>query len=452
MKVLLTFVGDQDPISEKTNEEGSIVTLVREIRPDIVGMFPSADIPGVRSSTERNALETRDWIHSEIASDIQVYIRPLSLTDATDYVQILREGEQEVQKFTSMLPHAQEAEFYLNTSSGTPQMKAAFLLWANSGFIPRARLMQVGNPLYAKQRVKELTVDFLEEVNLRNRAARYLEEGMFLVAAQELDRLAKMSVNSGRKFRAEFLAGILRAYHLWDLIQYKEAYQRLSGVLNRYGNSQDLGELMGVLEVQISYLRELSKEEKTETPHNLVDLYYNAERRALREDYTDALARFWRLYEGLLFYRLRQGYGIEPSSLNRSPSEADRDRLLRRYPYLTHYQEPELNLTTAKRALEEEFGDPLVKRLPHLEVEAQHEASIEKVSLDVLLERLRGFRNDSIVAHGMQPVERKHASWCLAGGRKLLDVFLEGKYRRLVDEYPFTPCRMQPIVGFLRAI
>lgn len=452
MKVLLTFVGDQDPISEKTNEEGSIVTLVREIRPDIVGMFPSAAIPGVRSSTERNAFETRDWLHSEIASDIEVHIRPLLLTDATDYVQILREGEQEVEQFTRMLPHAQEAEFYLNTSSGTPQMKAAFLLWANAGFIPRARLMQVGNPLYAEQRIREVTVDFLEEVNLRNRAARYLEEGMFPVAAQELDRIAKISVNSGRKFRAEFLARIFRAYHLWDLIQYKEAYQRLSGVANRYGNSQDLAELTTVLEAQVAYLRELSKEEKVETPYNLVDLYYNAERRALREDYTDTLARFWRLYEGLLFYRLRQGYGVDPSALNQSPSIVARERLLRRYANLSHHQEPELNLTTARKALVEEFGDPLVRSLTHLEVDAQHKASVEKVRLDVLLERLREFRNSSIVAHGMQPVERKHALWCLAAGRKLLDVFLEGRYGRLVEEYPFTPYKMQPIADFVRTI
>lgn len=450
MKVLLTFVGRQDPFSDKTNEEGAIVTLIREIRPDIVCMLPSARIPQAQSSTEQHAFDTQDWVQSELKCDIEMFIRPLPLTNPTDYTQILREGEREVQLFINSLPEHEDHEFYLNASSGTPQMNAAFLLWATSGFIPRAQVMQVGNPEYAKSRVSEVNIDFLEEVNLRNRAARYLKQGMFLVAAQELERLSEISSNSVRKLQSQLLARILHAYHQWDLIQYKDALQRLSSVVNQYGNAQDLADAMNVLNSQVDYLKKLASEETNETPHNLVDLYYNAERRFLRDDYTDTLARFWRIYEGSLFHLLRDTYKLEPRKLKDSKSEENLRSIQKACSRLN--QSSYVDMTTAKRLLIDVFHDPLVKHLSETKIEASHEISTEIAHLDDVLERLRDYRNQSIVAHGMRPVEWKYACWSLEAGRNLIEIVLAEHGKTLLCDYPFAQSRMEPIVEWIRTL
>lgn len=450
MKVLLTSVGRQDPYSGKTLKEGPIVTLIRSIRPSIVCMFPSANIPQVKSSTEQQAFDTRDWIQSELKSDIKIFIRPLPLFDPTDYTQILREGEREIRLFIDSLPEDEEHEFYLNTSSGTPQIGAAFLLWANSGFVPRARVMQVGNPEYAESRVHEINIDFIEEVNLRNRATRYFEQGMYLVAAQELERLSEISLNSARKLQSQLLAKILHAYHQWDLIQYKDALQRLSSVVNKYGNAQDLADAMNVLDSQVDYLKKLASEETNETPHNLVDLYYNAKRRFLREDYTDTLARFWRIYEGSLFYLLRDTYKLEPRNLKDSKSKENLRSVRRACSRLN--QSSYVDMTIAKRLLIDVFHDPLVKRLSETKVETSHEISTEIARLDGVLEKLRDYRNQSIVAHGMKPVERKYACWSLEAGRNLIEIVLAEHGKTLLCDYPFAQSRMEPILEWIRTL
>ncbi|WP_027365970.1 hypothetical protein [Desulfotruncus alcoholivorax] len=89
MNILLSFVGEQDPYSDKTGEEGSIVTLCRYIMPQVIYLFPTATGFKVKSETQTRAVDTQTWITSEINSNIQIFIRPLPIDDPTDYSLIL---------------------------------------------------------------------------------------------------------------------------------------------------------------------------------------------------------------------------------------------------------------------------------------------------------------------------------------------------------------------------
>ncbi|MBT9168297.1 MAG: hypothetical protein DDT19_01642 [Syntrophomonadaceae bacterium] len=57
MKILLSFVGKQDPVSENTNEEGSIVTLCRQLQPDTVYLYPTASSATTLSETQTHAAQ-----------------------------------------------------------------------------------------------------------------------------------------------------------------------------------------------------------------------------------------------------------------------------------------------------------------------------------------------------------------------------------------------------------
>ena len=69
-QVLLSFVGDQDPCSQKTQEEGSVVTLCRHLHVDEVHLMPSAKLPDVYSSTEKGAYETKEWLQECVRPDL----------------------------------------------------------------------------------------------------------------------------------------------------------------------------------------------------------------------------------------------------------------------------------------------------------------------------------------------------------------------------------------------
>src|SRR5690554_363366 len=89
MKVLITFVGEQDPYSDKTGEEGSIVSLYRYLKPEVVYLFPTADGFNVKSETQSKALDTETWIKTEIDTTARIFIKPLAIKDPTDYTVIL---------------------------------------------------------------------------------------------------------------------------------------------------------------------------------------------------------------------------------------------------------------------------------------------------------------------------------------------------------------------------
>ena len=134
MKVLLSFVGEQDPYSEKTNAEGAIVTLCRLLQPQLVYLLPTASGHNIRSETETNANNTKFWINDEISKEVRVFIRPVKIPNPTDYSLIIPTSRREIIGILTELVD-EDVEIHLNCSSGTPQLKSTWSPLVNGIFI-----------------------------------------------------------------------------------------------------------------------------------------------------------------------------------------------------------------------------------------------------------------------------------------------------------------------------
>lgn len=446
MKVLLSFVGEQDPYSDKTGEEGSIVTLCRHLKPEVIYLYPSAKGFGVKSETQSRAQDTEIWINSEINKEAQVFVIPLQVVDPTDYSSILPLVRRVVEKTLRDFQQV-ECEIHLNCSSGTPQLKSTWLILANAGLFKNCRLWQVANPLFkSEKRVSLIEITFLEEENLLSRIKHYAEEFLFQRMSEECLRLKDISVYSGRKEKAGLLSRIFRAYQNWDLIRYDDAYKRLYSVLNEVRATIDLNDLSNVLEAQVQMLAKLKGNTTEENEYNLVDLYMNARRRLIRSDFTDTLSRFWRIYEGILFAHLRNVYYIEPTDLAKS---GDKSRVKAItgggyfYPGIN-----KLSIVTSETVLAGIFKDKVFRKIGDKYIPVKRGQSTQKMKLSELLKELRERRNESIVAHGMKPVAEDDAVNCLEAIESVMEELIPAAVS-LIENYSLKEKQMELVISVL---
>lgn len=136
MKVLITFTGFNDPYSKSVVEgeekAGPILSLLASRKFDCVFLFAT---PGTTALTEETA---------GALSGAEVTICPLHLPDPTDYIAILRELRREC---GAIRERYLDAELFVATASGTPQMHACWFLLTASGELP-ATLLHVRPPRF----------------------------------------------------------------------------------------------------------------------------------------------------------------------------------------------------------------------------------------------------------------------------------------------------------------
>ncbi len=441
MRVLFSFVGYHDPVG-KDDSEGPVVTLVRAVRPDAVVLFPTANVPGLDSTYEQAKLTEYYLVEEKgLLPEQAVHIKPVYVDNPDDWVEIQQRVRPTVMEVWRLWKERTD-ELYINVTSGTPQMCGSLLLWANAGWFGPAKLMQARHPEKTKERIKSISTVFLEEENILSRCSRYLESGSFAAAAMEMKKLASISTHSTREFRANLLERVYLGYYHWDLFNYREAAKLIaSSVFYRYEEKVDLAELIDILRPQVELLNYLKQESANEDVYNLTDLYFNAERRFAAGNYADTLARCWRLYEGIIYFRLLREFGVDPRDAEESPNrrnlEQVKDYLVGPGGRLGRF----INRGQAEKILAEVFGDTIMQELERMEIEIERSSSVEKCKLSNALARIGRRRNVSIVAHGMQATDKETASEALQVARALLRLLFPGE--TLIDSYPFTPkvCR-----------
>ena len=442
MKLLLSFVGEQDPVSNITNEEGSIVTLCRKLRPDRVVLFPSCS-GRANGDTQNGAETTAYWLESELSTPPKVSCLPLLLADPTDYSQILPQLHSRLKSLAAEL-QAEDTVSCLNFSSGTPQMKSVWLLLANSGLFQNCQLWQVLNPNYVaegEERCRELSLTFLEEEEILARMDVFAGQFLFRHIADDMGRLRNISLHQDRKEKAGILRQLFMAYQAWDLILYAEAHTLIENLLNKQLKVKG-HPLQEVARQQADYLRRLKNAGHRETPENLCDLYHNAQRLYVKGIYTDALARFWRVYEGLLYYRLRQQYGIEPTDPASSHDADNRATLARYMPEALRYRNRAIGFNAAHELLLDVFGDVEYKTV----MQEMTRVGEREVFTHTVVRNLRESRNQSMAAHGMKPVTQKEA----LDAATLLEIlcgFFIGK--ELVSTHPLRRDQLKSVVHYL---
>jgi len=145
--IILSFVGQQDPVSDSTHEEGSIVSLLHYLIAE--GQSIKQVLLLYTVDTQERAELTQGWLMEQpfhlsqkaialISVDIALSHDPINITLA---VQAARQG---LEKAVIYCDKIDTLEF--NASSGTPVMKSAWSILQAAGYAPNSRVWQVRNP------------------------------------------------------------------------------------------------------------------------------------------------------------------------------------------------------------------------------------------------------------------------------------------------------------------
>ncbi len=145
--ILLSFVGKQDPFSDKNHTEGSIVSLVKHLLQQqqvikrVILLYTEETAPG--------AIDTQTWLSTELALDPdRIRLVPVDRRLSEDPVNLLLAAQA---ARSALLKEAQADlapgdYLELNASSGTPVMKSAWSLLQAAGYAPQSRVWQVRDP------------------------------------------------------------------------------------------------------------------------------------------------------------------------------------------------------------------------------------------------------------------------------------------------------------------
>ena len=137
-RVLLTFVGSRDPFrgGQPNSGDGPLLSLLAVEHFDVVHLFYNNDDYLRRASDLFGALQRRP-------ATPEVSYEEIAVINPTDY-ELLYECMQH-KGLEIVERHGTDAEFFVSTSSGTPQMQTCWLLLVLGGVLP-ARLLQVDPP------------------------------------------------------------------------------------------------------------------------------------------------------------------------------------------------------------------------------------------------------------------------------------------------------------------
>ena len=210
-------------------------------------------------------------------------------------------------------------------------------------------------------------------------ATEFFNRNQFRSTINILTNIRKRTADPEIIRRIEPLEKLARAYDHWDRFQHKEAYKEIMELkiadLNK--NKRFLGRL----------IRELENEKGEPEPYYIADLINNAKRRGeIEEKYDDAVARLYRTVELIAHYRLKRNHEINPqrSDPNMIPKE-----LWRRW-----------NVT----------GEEPIKlslKMSYELLEAERDILGERFIKDMKMQGLLSRRNQSILAHGINPISKK---------------------------------------------
>lgn len=148
--IILSFVGTQDPYSDRTNEEGSIVTFVKYLSAQnnsITHIF----LLFTQDLQERAEI-TQQWLKEEAKITALVELIPVDPALSEDPIDIALATTAAKQALIVARKHAVTGDtFEFNSSSGTPTMKSTWSILQAAGYAPHSRVWQVRDPDRMKQ-------------------------------------------------------------------------------------------------------------------------------------------------------------------------------------------------------------------------------------------------------------------------------------------------------------
>lgn len=473
-RVLISCVGMQDPVSEKTEEAGPILTATRHLQPDLLYMLPSMEKPEASSSTEENARETKEYAELLEEPPEGVYIRTLDVDDPRDYSQLRKEISEAILGIKEELEQDEytiDYSYHIGLSSGTAQMQAVWLALADVGLLNQqleAKLWRVANPRMVEDTspsalTEEVELRFLEEDQVLARAVELLSQYNFGAAGREVAKLRELTTSVKRRDASAVLEDVFDAYNCWDMLDIPEAERRLGRILRQNESIREYQKLTELIESQTEELNRcleatIKEGQLIESEVSLLDLFHNAKRRYEQGNYADCFARFWRLYEGGVYHQLRE-YGVEPTALKESPNPEALEEVKRFLSYRRTGGEGKvgggpISMQEGKEFLKRKapkYYGPLEK-FDKAKLEFRRGKSVQETTFGDHYEDLRKVRNKSMSHHGLDAVPEEVAYNSLVCGKKLLEKAF-GLSEERIETYPFSGERTRSFFGeFLESL
>lgn len=481
-KVLFSLVGKRDPYNQTLAEapqgffsrlsgraqeaeegvpltqEGSVLTVCRKVNPDILYLFPSgkAKIPNPENQTEDKAKEVKKIVAEWDGPHPQCHVIPLEVVNAADVDEVYVNFKNNVLKILNRLSrdHGQDGcEFFVDTTSGTPQMAEAVKLYlANAPIAPT--YCQSRDPKHLEEGEERVVFvePMLEETILLAQLDNDVDGFYFHSVTEGCSKLIATTKLRERKVVADILRAAFSAYEKMEVMQYDAAFDELSEVYEKRIKKLEMPRLDEILSAQTTYLGKMQdqvrQKDSAETAHNLVDLCCNMMRAFARGNYVDVLSRFWRLREGMMNFRLLKNHYLDKRNIYRrvegdtkNKGEENYNKLMNspykeRVDWEKGWVKNDDGLGAMSDILCKVFGDQELKEF-------------EQKSKNIL-RKLRNVRNQTIVAHGMLPVSAENVKDCMSLGKQIIALIPKGQ--ELYDQYPFTLANMKELVGLLKHV
>lgn len=201
-----------------------------------------------------------------------------------------------------------------------------------------------------------------------------------------LSILRNTSFHPRYRAKAESLRLLCEAYDAWDKFAFNDALESIRQIPREEKKNASWGSTVGR---QARLLEELSSSQMSAM--HIIDLFYNAERRAAEGKYDDAVARLYRMIEMVGQVGFHKAFGIGTSSVKPEtlPSEITPESFKRSW-------DPE----------NEVFNFGLYDTFRVLEIADNQTGKDFSEHLNDF-QKVLGVRNQSILAHGSTPISKE---------------------------------------------
>ena len=291
--IILSFVGSQDPYSNNTNQEGSIVTLITHL---LTINQPIRQVILLHTdTTTQNAIDTKEWLESNPAnlSPDSITLRLVDPTLSADPVNLLlaaQESRNAIDLAHSQMDSQDTLEF--NASSGTPVMKSVWSVLQAAGYAPHSRIWQVRNPKEMRpnqDRVFTTDVATLKDEFDRKVIAQQVQDYNYNGAA--------ITLKESNLYRPEIAALLVYGYQRLAL-NFDQAFSAIDPLREQ---------------IDRCWISEITPLRQKQGKALLLEAYFNALLRLKMRQYADFLVALFRLQEQILYYLVQDVIGLEIS-------------------------------------------------------------------------------------------------------------------------------------------
>jgi hypothetical protein len=306
--IVLSFVGNQDPYSDKNNQDGSIVSLVKYLLNQ--NQIIKRVILLYTDDTKAQAELTREYLNLDYQIELEtlelISVSPELSQDPINVVLATQEARQGLTKAFNYQERNDLIEF--NSSSGTPAMKTSWSILQASGLATKSRLWQVRNPSQMKDNQERV---FLNNVNSFKEES---DRRMLKIQLQNFNYQSALQILKNSNFDSDVVKSLLEYADYRLSFNFDHAFRAISKIKEQIDNCW---------EQQINRLRQ------KQTTAILQELYYKVMVELKNKQHANFLILLSCFQEKLLRYLVKQML-LSTNEINKNWNDLEKQQILSR--------------------------------------------------------------------------------------------------------------------------